>query len=174
VGRRKRPGQRKLRTRAHVVADLGINHVERQVLLRGFTVERVVHDYGVDLSLSTYSETGEIENGDIAIQVKATDHPRLSADKTTLACRIDIGDAKSWLDQVRPVILVLYDADGDRAHWVYFQRYAETEGLNDDAAARVTVRVPVDNVFDRIAIDRIRQFRDNLLHQIDGVLRHDE
>jgi Domain of unknown function (DUF4365) len=172
--RRRRPGQRKLRTRAHVIADLAINHVERQVLLAGYTVERVVYDYGVDLSMSTYSSAGEIENGDIAIQVKATDSPKFAADRTTVACRIDVGDAKSWLDQVRPVILVVYDAGGDHAYWVNFQRYAETEGLNDDATARVTVRVSVDNTFDRAAIDKIREFRDNLLHQIDGDLRHGE
>ena len=38
------PGKR--RTRAHVLADLSINHVERHVLLCGFSVDRVEHDYG--------------------------------------------------------------------------------------------------------------------------------
>ena len=37
---------RKRRTREHVIADLAVNHVERQALLCGFTIERVVHDYG--------------------------------------------------------------------------------------------------------------------------------
>jgi hypothetical protein len=50
----------KLRTRAHVLADLSINHVERQVLLCNFSVGRVQHDYGYDLTLATYHETGEI------------------------------------------------------------------------------------------------------------------
>jgi hypothetical protein len=35
----------KTRTREHVLADLSINHVERQVLLCGFSVDRVQHDY---------------------------------------------------------------------------------------------------------------------------------
>ena len=51
----------KTRTREHVLADLSINHVERQVLLCGFSVDRVQHDYGYDLSMATYSQGGEYE-----------------------------------------------------------------------------------------------------------------
>jgi len=32
---------RKLRTREHVIADLGVNYVERQVLLCGGSVQRI-------------------------------------------------------------------------------------------------------------------------------------
>ena len=35
------PFVKKRRTREHVIADLGINHVERQLLLCGHTAERV-------------------------------------------------------------------------------------------------------------------------------------
>ena len=59
---------RKRRTREHVIADLSANYVERYVLRCGFTVERTVHDYGIDLILSTYSASGEIENGQVYIQ----------------------------------------------------------------------------------------------------------
>jgi hypothetical protein len=50
---------RKRRTREHVIADLSVNFVERQVLLCGYTVERVWHDYGYDLFLFTYNARGE-------------------------------------------------------------------------------------------------------------------
>jgi hypothetical protein len=36
------------RTREHVLADRGVNYVERQVLLCGFSVNRLEHDYGYD------------------------------------------------------------------------------------------------------------------------------
>jgi len=55
----------KTRTRAHVLADLSINHVDRQVLMCGFSVERVQHDYGYDLTMSTYSDIGELEPGGV-------------------------------------------------------------------------------------------------------------
>ena len=54
---------RKRRTREHVIADLSVNFVERQVLLCGHTVERVRADYGYDLLLSTYDPKGEVETG---------------------------------------------------------------------------------------------------------------
>jgi hypothetical protein len=65
------PGKR--RTREHVIADLAVNHVERQALLCGHTVERVRSDYGVDLLLFTFDASGEMEDGYIPIQVKATE-----------------------------------------------------------------------------------------------------
>ncbi len=64
---------RKRRTRAHVIADLSMNHVERQVLLCGFVVEQRLKDYGYDFVLYTYDQNGEAENGEIFIQIKATD-----------------------------------------------------------------------------------------------------
>ena len=36
-------GERKRRTREHVLADLSANHVEKQALLCGFAVERLRH-----------------------------------------------------------------------------------------------------------------------------------
>ena len=50
----------KLRTREHVVADLGVNFVERQVLLAGFAAGRVAPDYGLDLRMVTFSPVGEV------------------------------------------------------------------------------------------------------------------
>src|SRR5262249_11030256 len=64
---------RKRRTREHVIADLGVNFVERQALLCGYTVEKIVHDYGYDLLLFTFDAKGYVENGFVFLQVKATD-----------------------------------------------------------------------------------------------------
>lgn len=71
---RRKPIPRKRRTREHIIADLSVNHVERQVLLCGYTVERHRHDYGLDLLMSTYDHNGEVENGEVRLQLKATDH----------------------------------------------------------------------------------------------------
>ncbi len=60
-----KPISRKRRTREHVIADLSVNYVERQVLLCGFTVERRWHDYGFDLFMNTYDPNGEIECGEV-------------------------------------------------------------------------------------------------------------
>jgi hypothetical protein len=49
---RKRPrvvGKR--RTREHIIADLSVHHVEGPILRVGFTVERFIQDYGLDLRM---------------------------------------------------------------------------------------------------------------------------
>ncbi len=75
----RKPEKKKRRTREHVIADLSINHVERQALLAGFAVQRIVRDYGIDLFLATYDHSGSVENGEIRVQLKATDAPGWSA-----------------------------------------------------------------------------------------------
>src|SRR5690348_15674465 len=68
--------RRKQRTREHVIADLSVNHVERLVFKCGYTVQRATADYGYDLWLETYNETGEIEDDHLRLQVKASDNLR--------------------------------------------------------------------------------------------------
>src|SRR6185437_14889557 len=98
----------KTRTRGHVLADLSINHVERQILLCGFSVDRVQHDYGYDLTMSTYrDDTGEFEPGLIFIQVKATDRLPQLADGRTIPWLVSRRDLKLWLAEKYPVILVV-------------------------------------------------------------------
>ena len=53
--------------------------MERQALLAGFAVQRIVRDYGIDLFLATYDHSGSVENGEIRVQLKATDAPGWSA-----------------------------------------------------------------------------------------------
>lgn len=120
----------KRRTRQHIIADLGINHVERHALLAGFTVERVAHDYGVDMFLTTYDRNGEVEPGYVYLQVKATDHLiRLASQRISFP--VSERDLKLWRSEFHPMILVLYDAHSDRASWVHirghFARLWESE-----------------------------------------------
>lgn len=43
------------------------------------------YDYGVDLVLFTYDDNGEIENGQIFVQFKATDHLNVLGNRLTIA-----------------------------------------------------------------------------------------
>ena len=65
---------RKRRTRAHVIADLSVNHVEGFILNEGHTAQRLGSDYGYDLVLFTHDEQGYLEPGAIYIQLKASDN----------------------------------------------------------------------------------------------------
>lgn len=98
------PGKR--RTREHVIADLAVNHVERQALLGGATVERIVRDYGLDLILFTYSDAGVIETEHVFLQVKATESLKwLRTGEASF--RVERSDLVGWLAQLLPVILIV-------------------------------------------------------------------
>ena len=122
-------GKRKRRTREHVIADLSVNHVERMVLQTGYTIDRLVHDYGLDLMLVTYNESGYVEPGQVFLQVKATDSPRISADGARISCRVERTDLERWLQERMPVILVLYDALSDVAYWTHIQADVEVPAI---------------------------------------------
>ena len=153
---------RKRRTREHVIADLSINHVERLVLRCGWTVERTRYDYGIDLNMVTYSSEGEVENDSIAFQVKATDSLKRLADGSAIPIRLEWRDLLFWLNERFPVLLIVYDAQEDKAYWLYVQDYFRRQRWARRAGAASTVRihVPADNVLDEAAVRLFAQFRD--------------
>ena len=165
---------RKRRTREHVIADLSINHVERIVLRCGYTVERFWHDYGFDLLLNTYDNNGEYENGDVCLQVKATDIWKQSS-RGRLTWRLEWAHLRHWLNEPMPVVLIVYNAPQDEAYWLYVQHYFEMQRLR---VARdretTTVKIPTENQLNENAVRQFARFRDRVLSQAQGVIRHHE
>lgn len=148
---------RKTRTRGHVVADLGINCAERQVLLAGMTLERKVHDYGFDAHLTTYDADGVVENETVWVQVKATDHPQYAADGQSIGVRVQSAHFRFWLLELLPAIVVLYDATADRAYWIEAQEYATQNDLDaDEIGTTLTLRLPTSALFTPDAVREIR------------------
>lgn len=164
--------ERKRRTREHVIADRGINFVERQALFADYSVTQILHDYGLDLVLSTFDDDGELESGGILIQVKATDHLTTVQAGRFVSVRIERADLRAWLTEPMPVILIVYDAQNDQAYWLYVQ--AEFTGVRlfreTPGRGKATVRIPVDHVLDPNAIRRFRDFRNDILEQRKGVI----
>jgi hypothetical protein len=103
----------KQRTRAHIIASLSANTIERYFLKKGHTVLKTEQDYGVDLVIFTYDRDGYVEAGDIYIQLKATDSPSLSSDGTFYSFAVSIKDYNAWTNEPMPVLLILYDARTD-------------------------------------------------------------
>jgi hypothetical protein len=174
VAKKARRNHKKLRTREHVLADLGVNFVERQVLLHGWSVDRFEHDYGIDLFMVTYSQAGEIENGRVLFQVKATDSLRRSKDGSTFAIPLSSRDLRYWLGEPAPVILIVYDAKADQAYWVYVQQYFEQQRAIDLATApgRVTVHVSMSKRLDQDSLDQFGRFRDEVLRRLEGKIQN--
>jgi Domain of unknown function (DUF4365) len=145
---------KKNRPREHIIADLSINHVERLIFLCGYSVERIEYDYGYDLVVFTYDANGEIENGQIYIQVKATDTIRLLTDQETVSFTLNSSDLELWLFEPMPCILVVYDAQKNVAYWLYLQAYFQKIEEFDLSlmGETVTVNIPRKNIINQAAI----------------------
>jgi hypothetical protein len=75
-----------------------------------------------------------------------------------------------WLNEPLPVILVVYDARGDQAWWLYLQEALRQEGrrASGRAAVTLTMSVPLTNILDVNAVRRFRKFRDAALARSRG------
>ena len=137
---------KKLRTRQHIIEDLGFNHVERQVLLAGCTLHRMFPDYGYDGYIHLYNDRGEYTNGLIKFQLKSTD--TLKSVGEQYAVDLSNRDLELWLLSVEPVILFLYSADSDVAYFVELGKYfEENRATLKDVRKFVRVYLPASNVF---------------------------
>ena len=164
---------KKRRTRSHVIADLSVNHVERHVLLCGYTVERFWNDYGYDLRLTTYDANGEVENGDVRLQIKATDFLRYPQNGQSFSFRVEASDLRLWMREKTPVILIVYDALREDAYWLYVQAYFERMANFDlsRVGKTITVSVPTANKLTAGAVRRFALFRDSISDQWEGIHR---
>jgi hypothetical protein len=148
-----------------VIADLSINFVERQTLVCGYAVERVFHDYGYDLMLFTYNAQGEVENGCVFLQVKATDQLRVLPRRECVIIRVEQADLRLWLNEDMPVILVVYDAQGDAAYWLHVQSYfgGQESGYILKARGTTTIHVPLANRLNPVAMQTIAELKTKAL-----------
>jgi Domain of unknown function (DUF4365) len=158
----------KQRTRQHIIADLSVNHVERQALLCGYAAERVRYDYGYDLAVWTYTASGAIEPGQLLVQVKATDAINCLADRTRIALRLDQRDLNLWLGDFLPVFLILYDAQADIAYWIYIQAYFRALGPAFDPSQigqTYTVYFNSHDILSLAAIEKFAEYKRRVVSQ---------
>lgn len=159
----------KRRTREHIIADLSINHFEKQALLCGYAVERVFHDYGFDLVVWTYNKAGEIEPGQILVQLKATDALHWVKHQSRIALGVDRRDLNLWLEYFLPVFLVLYDAQADQAYWVCVQAYFQRLGASFDITKigqTHTVYFDPDDILNANAVRTFAAYKQRVNQQI--------
>lgn len=154
----------KQRTREHVIADLSVNHVERHALRCGYAVQRLYPDYGLDLQIITFDERGIYEEGVLWIQLKATDHVQTSRDGKAVLVRVERRDILSWMKELYPVILVVYDAPRDLAYYLVVGQYFAGRGVFAKLSAEtVTVPVPTENTVTEDAIRQLARLKSAVL-----------
>lgn len=151
-------GKRKRRPREHVIAEMGVNFLERQVLRRGHQLRRVPEpEYGTDALMLHFSpESREIENGWVEFQVKSTDHLSISDDGQSVACTVEFVHVHYWYwELAHPFILVLYDANKHRAFWIDILSYVESRAIDDRET--LTVHIPFQNKLTVTSVDHFRE-----------------
>jgi len=148
--------------------------VERFAYLAGYATSVPESDYGTDLNVYTFASDGQVENGYVSLQLKASDAPHYLADGEHVSFPVEEADLESWLDEPFPVILVVYDALQERAYWLYVQRYFERlEGFDlASAGLTVTVRLRVEDMVSVEALQLFRTFKERVLAQARGAIRH--
>lgn len=154
----------KQRTREHVIADLSVNHVERFALRCGFAVRRIVPDYGLDLEVITFDERGYREDGQVWMQVKATDNVKKSRDGKTASIRIERRDVLAWIKEAYPAIFVLYDAAGDLAYYLPIKEHFGGHDIFERlSGATVTVQIPTENKMSEMAMHEFARTKKAML-----------
>jgi hypothetical protein len=158
VARQDSAAPRTRRTRQHVIAAMGLIHVLKAFIDKGHTADQPREDYGYDLIAVTFDEKGYLEDGDIRIQIKATDQLHKMRRGNLILCRIKIEHYGLWIKARMPVFLIQYDAQEKKAYWLYVQAY-----FTEDPARRpkgsvktLTVRIPLANQFTEGTVDYMR------------------
>jgi len=124
-------------------------------------------DYGIDLVMTTFNVQGLIENGLIQFQVKASDSPKVLTKHKAIADQLEWRDVVYWLNEQMPVVLVVYDAQQERAWWLYLQQELRivTKDRSRLRIGRLTVHVPLKNEVSTEAIRAFAGFRDAMLKE---------
>jgi hypothetical protein len=163
---------RKTRTREHVIADISENHFEKFALMKGFSTESTAHDYGYDIQLSTYDQTGEIENGFVMVQLKATDHLKIIKHNSIISFAVDKRDLDLWLKEFYPVIFVVYDAKKHIGYWIYLQAYFQAlAGFSLSSIRKsINLHIPISNKISKGAMANFKRYKNKLYSQVQNVI----
>lgn len=146
------------RTRQHVIAAMGLIHVLKVFIDKGHTADQPGEDYGYDLIVETFDGSGYLEDGEIRIQIKATDRLHKMRRGDFLLCRIRREHYHLWTRARMPVLLILYDAQEKKAYWLHVQDYfmEDPSRRPGGRAQTLTVRIPLANEFTERTVDSIR------------------
>lgn len=150
---------RKLRTRKHIIEDLGFNHIERQILKAGFTVTPYHHnDYGLDGQFRTFNERGEVENNTIEFQLKSTD--KIKHVGQMIKFDLSKRDLELWLLNNSILLVLIYDAQKEIAYFLDIQAYFHQNRLQlREVDKFIRVDIAIENIF---TPESVLLFRKNL------------
>jgi hypothetical protein len=150
---------KKRRTRQHIIEGLGLNHIERQILLSGNVLRRFSdNDYGYDGMIETFNELGERQNQLLMLQLKSTDVIQQSPQNDGFIVDLSKRDLELWLKNDFPVLLILYDAQEEIAYFTDLQSYFNENRLSlNNVRKFVRIYLPPHSIFNKIAIQELQK-----------------
>jgi hypothetical protein len=117
-------------------------------------------DYGYDAAIRTFLETGEAENGEFYIQVKATDGIKYSRKHQGYELTLEKRDLELWLSETTPVIIVLFDALRNRGFFLNLHEYFTRNRLVlKEIHKYKQVFINSKNIFTPEVVRQIRQLK---------------
>lgn len=120
---------------------MSLHHVAFLISACGYTVEPTRSDYGYDLSVFTFDPVGAYENGNIFVQLKATDRIRKAKRTGDIKFSISKSDIMTWEAEHFPVYLVVFDAINRIAYQLYLQRYFQSNDIKSTTMATESLEV---------------------------------
>ena len=148
---------RKKRTREHILADLGYNFTERQVLLAGHVMTKVTSDYGYDGLVNTFDINGEFEHRFFLIQVKSTENIKYSHKNRGYELTLSKRDLNHWIKNTIVVLAVLYDFKRDKGYFIHVQDYFYKKRIALESINKyIQVFLPKQNEFTPDTVDYFR------------------
>ena len=150
---------KKRRTRQHIIEDLGLNHIERQILLSGNVLRRFSdNDYGYDGMIDTFDEQGQAHNLNLMVQLKSTDVIQQSSQNGGYIVDLSKRDLEHWLTSVVPVLLILYDAQLEISYFTDLQTYFNKNRLLlQNVRKFVRIYLSPQSVFNKSAIQELQK-----------------
>jgi Domain of unknown function (DUF4365) len=150
---------KKQRTRQHIIEDLGLNHIEKQILLSGNVWSRYpTNDYSYDGMIETFNKEGEAENQVFMVQLKSTDSIQLSPQKEGFIVDLSKKDLERWLTCAYPVLLILYDAQQEIAYFTDLQTYFnENRFVLKKVRKFVNIYLQPKSIFNNTAIQELQK-----------------
>jgi hypothetical protein len=166
--------KRKKRIRKHVIADLSVNYVEYHFLKAGHTMEITKSDYGYDGAIFTYNSNGEIENGNVFVQLKATDFINRYKKKGGYTFSVSKKDIDMWFNEPFPVYLILFDAIAEQAFWIYFQNYLSINRITPAkiSGKSLTILINSQNLFGMSTPMLWQSHKEKVLKRLKGAISH--
>ena len=125
--------------------------------------------------MQPFSASGMRQGGEIYFQLKATDALAMLADGKTIAFVLERADLEAWLEETFPFILAIYDAQADKAYWLYVQAYFEAlSGFRiENIGSSITVQIPTKNVVNDVAVLQYITFLDRVKSQMLRIVHYE-